>query len=80
MIGLLFKGVAAAAALYGMVVLYCKITCGWCKSTKSMKGKTVMITGANTGIGKETAKVLARRGARVIMACRNIEKAQQAAG
>ncbi len=80
LVGLLFKGAAAAAALYGMAVLYCKITCGWCKSTKSMKGKTVLITGANAGIGKETAKELARRGARVIMACRNIGKAQEAAG
>ncbi|XP_041922977.1 retinol dehydrogenase 12, like isoform X2 [Alosa sapidissima] len=40
--------------------------------------KTVVITGANTGIGKETAIDLAKRGARIIMACRDMEKASGA--
>ncbi|XP_062377450.1 retinol dehydrogenase 12, like [Sardina pilchardus] len=40
--------------------------------------KTVVITGANTGIGKETAIDLAKRGARIIMACRDMEKANDA--
>ncbi|CAF2066759.1 unnamed protein product [Rotaria magnacalcarata] len=47
-------------------------------STISMKGKTVLITGANTGIGYETAKDLLQRDARVIMACRNLNRGQQA--
>uniref|UniRef100_A0A7N8Y8L9 Zgc:112332 n=1 Tax=Mastacembelus armatus TaxID=205130 RepID=A0A7N8Y8L9_9TELE len=43
-----------------------------------LDGKTVIITGANTGIGKETARDLARRGARIVMACRDLERAEEA--
>lgn len=47
-------------------------------SDARLDGKTVIITGANTGIGKETALDLARRGTRIIMACRDMEKAEGA--
>jgi NAD(P)-dependent dehydrogenase (short-subunit alcohol dehydrogenase family) len=49
-----------------------------CKSKARIDGKVVVITGANTGIGKETALDLAKRGGKVYLACRSLEKARQA--
>lgn len=43
-----------------------------------LSGKTAIITGANTGIGFETALDLYQKGAKVYIACRNEEKAQAA--
>ena len=43
-----------------------------------MTGKVVVITGANSGIGLETARELARKGARTILACRSAEKGRGA--
>ncbi|KAJ1103705.1 hypothetical protein NDU88_001126 [Pleurodeles waltl] len=52
---------------------------GVCNSKAKLHGKVVIITGANTGIGKETARDLAHRGARVIIACRDVSKGEAAA-
>ena len=50
-----------------------------CESKARLDGKTVIITGANSGIGIETAIDLAGRKARVILACRSVEKGEKAA-
>lgn len=50
-----------------------------CHSQASMEGNTVIVTGATSGVGKETAMELARRGARVIIGCRNLQKARHVA-
>ena len=45
---------------------------------KDLSNQVVIVTGANTGIGFETARSLAAAGARVILACRSAEKGQAA--
>ncbi len=48
------------------------------RDVPAVSGKTVLITGANSGLGFETARVLAARGGHIIMACRNADKAHAA--
>ena len=44
----------------------------------TLSGKTAIVTGANTGIGLEIARGLSRKGARVVLACRDADKANAA--
>jgi len=60
------------ATLKGITDLFKKQQkAGELKDSDRLEGKTVMITGASSGLGFATAAELAKRGARVIMACRS---------
>jgi len=48
-------------------------------SKAKLDGKTVVITGSNTGIGRTTAQDMSRRGAKVVMLCRDMDKAEKVA-
>ena len=50
-----------------------------CDDIPDQQGRFAIVTGANSGIGYETARALAHKGADVVMACRNMEKANAAA-
>ncbi len=76
LVGILAIGGTVAGAFY---LLRRTVAGAVCQSKALLSGKTVVITGGNTGIGKATAVDLARRNARVILACRSVEKGEKAA-
>ena len=79
-------GVVVGGVLGGLLLLVVLLVLlrawmqgGKCKSNARLEGKTVVITGCNTGIGKITAMDLSKRGAKIVMLCRSLDKAESAA-
>ncbi len=50
------------------------------RNVPSQEGRCFVVTGGNSGLGYESARVLAQRGARVILACRRPDAGEAAAG
>ncbi|XP_042322927.1 retinol dehydrogenase 11-like [Sceloporus undulatus] len=70
----------AACSLVLAVALWARRWRRWSPGTcpVDLSGKTAVVTGANSGIGKFVALDLARRNARTILACRSLERGQAA--
>merc|ERR1711994_710953 len=75
-------GIVALALLY----LYIYYSATWNNrgalwlSDGKLAGQTVVVTGATSGVGKETALEMSRRGARLILVCRDLTSGQDVAG
>ncbi|XP_022096249.1 retinol dehydrogenase 13-like [Acanthaster planci] len=71
--------VPIVVALYGVYYWYMFSSRKYFTGDVTLEGKTAIVTGGNAGIGRVTAFDFAQRGARVILACRNLQKALDAA-
>jgi len=76
--GAVVGGLLAAVLLMAVLLLLLRrwLQGPWITSTTRLEGKVAAITGANTGIGRATAFELSRRGAKVVLLCRNLEMAE----
>jgi len=78
--GLTRRNVGILAAGVAAVVGSRKLVAGgvWEDGATNLKGKTAVVTGGNTGIGKETAVRLAGMGANVVIGCRSQQRGDAA--
>lgn len=69
--------VSGASGAILLIRLIASRNWGRCSSKQSLTGKTYIVTGGNSGIGKQVVIGVAARGARVVVACRNLDQAEQ---
>ena len=68
-------GIIAAVFILLIVICKCKVLGRKNPHSPDLTGKVIIITGANIGLGLESAKQLANLNATIIMACRSESKA-----
>lgn len=77
MLGTIFLIFLTLLGICWILSLYLRWTWGKIdpSNEEPVEGKVVLITGANAGIGKVTAEEMAKRGATVVLACRDLVSA-----
>ena len=73
LISLIYYLIAFFVYLHLFLWIWKEVSMGICRSEASLKGKLVLITGGNNGIGFETSVELAKRGAKLIIGCRSTQ-------
>ncbi|XP_065560324.1 retinol dehydrogenase 13-like [Artemia franciscana] len=74
---LILTASAGGTCIGGLLLLKDALSGKIYEGKERIDGKVVIVTGANSGIGKETVKELANRGGKVYMACRDLQKCEE---